>query len=227
VFFYLKNKMIDFTPSSIQSVIAKIKDVHSNLSGEILNKAISRGLNHTSNKTKTFANEQIRKRYNISASKVRDDFKTLNSNQRNLTAELVAKGAPISLNYFGAKQEGKTATTSFNRKGVASSRLNRKSRSNVIKGVSFEIKKGENTNLPTAFIQVANGGITVFARGKAKGKGRGFQFGKDRMPIGKIDTTSIPLMFINNDVMQPSMKFATSILEDRIEHEIKYLLSKM
>lgn len=218
--------MIQIESKSITATIDKIKREYSHISGDILNQAISRGLNHTASKTKTKSNEGIRQIFNIGASRVNNELKLRYSQARTLHAEIKSSGTPLSLNLFNAKQEGERGTTSFSRKGVASSRLNRKARSNAVKGVSFEIKKGNSENLPTAFIQVANGGLTIFARGKAKGKGKGFEFGKQRLPIGKITTTSVPLMFANNEVMQPSMKFAESLLSDRIEHEIKWLLAK-
>lgn len=218
--------MLQIETKSISEAITKIKREYSHISGDVLNQAISRGLNHTASKTKTKSNGSIRQIFNIGASKINNELKVRYSQSRTLHAEIKASGVPLSLNMFQAKQEGERSTTSFSRKGVASSRLNRKARSNAIKGVSFEIKKGNKQNLPTAFIQAANGGITVFARGKAKGKGQGFEFAKARLPIGKITTTSVPLMFANNDVMQPSMKYAESLLTDRIVHEINWLLSK-
>jgi hypothetical protein len=218
--------MIQFEPRSITQAINRIQELNSSISGDILNQAVSRALNRTASQSRTKANGQIRQVYNISASRINNELKVRNSSRRNLIASITASGSPLSLNSFGAKQEGSRGTTSFNARGVASSRLNRKSRSNAVKGVTATIRKGETINLPTAFIQVANGGITVFARGKYKGKGEGFEFGKDRMPIAKITTVSLPLMFINNDVMKPTENHALSILEGRITHEINWLLSK-
>ncbi len=218
--------MIEFEPKSIQQAIERIKRENANISGDIMKQAISRALNHTAQKAKTQANQNIRKTYNISAAKLNSELKVRYSQARTLEARVVASGQPLSWNNFEAKQIGDKSTTSFNRKGVASSRLNRKSRNNAAKGVTAIIKKGEAVNLATAFIQVANGGITVFARGKYKSKGEGFEFGDERMPIGKITTTSIPLMFINDEVMKPTLTSAVNILGDRIQHEITWLLGK-
>ena len=218
--------MIQFEPRSITQAINRIQDLNRNISGDVLNQAISRALNRTASQSRTKSNAQIRTVYNISASRINNELKVRNSSRRDLTASITASGSPLSLNNFGAKQVGNTGTTSFNRRGVASSRLNRKSRSNALKGVTATIKKGQEINLPTAFIQVANGGITVFARGRYKSKGEGFEFGKARNPIGKITTASLPLMFINNDVMKPTENHAISILEQRITHEINWLLQR-
>ena len=218
--------MIEVNPASIQTAIAKIKREYDHISGDILNKAISNALNRAAQQTRTATNGQIRKVYNLSASKVNNEINVRRSSSKSLEAQIISKGMPLSLNNFQAKQIGNVGTTSFDRKGVASSRLNRKSRSNAAKGVSAVIKKGETINLPTAFIQVANGGITVFARGKYRGKGEGFEFGKERMPIGKITTTSIPLMFANKEVLSVVSKQAEEFFSSRIEHEINWLLSK-
>lgn len=218
--------LIEVDSKSIQKAITDIKREYSHISDDILHQAISRALNRTASSARTKVNSEIRQKYNISASKINNELKIKASNARTMLAAVISSGLPLSLNQFQAKQVGSIGTTSFDRKGVASSRLNRKSRTNAKKGVTAVIRKGQEINLPTAFIQVANGGITVFARGKYKSKGEGFEFGKERMPIGKITTTSIPLMFANNEVMTPSIKHAESILSDRITHEINWLLSK-
>lgn len=216
--------MIEINSKSIKQAVDKIKTEYSHISADKLDKAISNALNRAAQQTRTSANQEIRKNYNISASRLNNEISIKRSSSRTLEARVIASGPPLSLNQFQAKQIGSRGTTSFDRKGVASSRLNRKSRSNAAKGVSAIIKRGQEINLPTAFIQVANGGITVFARGRYRGKGEGFEFGKERMPIGKITTTSIPLMFANKDVINPVGKYAEDFFSKRVEHEIKWLL---
>lgn len=219
--------MIQIDNASIKKSIDKIKREYGHLSDENLNTAISRALNHTASKGKTEANQNIRSKYNISTNTVNQSLTVRRASRRQLTAKITAIGAPLSWNNFQAKQVGDRSTTSFDRKGRASSRLNRKSRTKAAKGVTAIIKKGQTVNLPTAFIQVANGGITVFARAVPKGKSEGLEFTKERLPIAKITTTSIPMMFISNDVMTPTITKTDNILEDRIVHEINWLLSKM
>ena len=219
--------MIEIDNNSIKKAIDKIKREYSHLSEENLNTAISRALNHTAAKGKTETNQNIRAKYNIATNTVNQSLTVKRSSRSKLTAKITAIGAPLSWNNFQAKQVGDKSTTSFDRKGRASSRLNRKSRSKAIKGVTATIKKGQTVNLPTAFIQVANGGITVFARAVPKGKSEGLEFTKERLPIAKITTTSIPMMFVSNDVMTPTINKTNEELEDRIVHEINWILSKM
>lgn len=219
--------MIEIDNASIKKAIDKIKVEYSHLSDDNLNTAISRALNRTASMGKTEANQNIRKTYNIATAQVNKSIKIRNSSKRSLTAKIIASGTPLSWNNFQAKQVGDKSSTSFDRKGRASSRLNRKSRTKAAKGVTAIIKKGQAVNLPTAFIQVANGGITVFARAVPKGSGEGLEFTKPRLPIAKVTTTSIPLMFANEGVMSPTTTKTSSILEDRIVHEINWLLSKM
>lgn len=223
----LKNTMIQIESKSILKAVNQIKQQYSHISDDMLNQAISRALNHTAQKSRTEGNKNIRKIYNIGASRINNELKVGYSNAKSLTASVKASGSPLSWNNFQAKQENSSSTTSFNRKGIASSRLNRKAHNNAKKGVSAKIKNSEGVvNLPTAFIQVANGGITVFARGKYKAKGQGIEFGKARLPIVKITTISIPLMFANKEVISPTSLKSGEILMGRISHEIKYLLSK-
>lgn len=205
----------------------RIAETYSNVSGDVLRQATSRALNRSASSGRTLSNSEIRRKYAISASVLQNIIKNTNSTSRNLEASIRASGAPLSWNYFGAKQEQPSGTTSFNRRGVASSRLNRRSRSNAKRGVTAKILKSEGeVNLPTAFIQVANGGITVFARGRNKGGGEGFEFSKPRLPIGNITTLSVPMMFINRDVMSVVENKTIEVLNKRITVELNYLLSK-
>lgn len=218
---------MEIQSASIRTAINRISETYSNVSGDILRQATSRALNRSASSGRTLSNAEIRRKYAISASVLQNVIKNTNSTSRNLEASIRASGAPLSWNYFGAKQERAQGTTSFNRRGVASSRLNRRSRSNAKRGVTAKILKSEGeVNLPTAFIQVANGGITVFARGRNKGGGEGFEFSKPRLPIGNITTLSVPMMFANEDVLNVTTKKVIEVLDKRITVELNYLLSK-
>ena len=217
---------MEIQSASIRAAINKISETYSNVSGDVLRQAMSRALNRSASSGRTLSNSEIRRKYAISASVLQNIIRNTNSTSRNLEASIRASGAPLSWNYFGAKQEQAQGTTSFNRRGVASSRLNRKARTNAKRGVTATIMKGKSVNLPTAFIQVANGGVTVFARGRNKGNSEGFEFSKPRLPIGKITTLSVPMMFINKDILEPVTKRTIEVLDNRITHELNYLLSK-
>lgn len=219
--------MIEINNTSIRTAINRIQSEYSHISGDLLKKATSRALNRAASSGRTESSKQIRQKYTIGAAKINNEIKTNNSNYRNLEASIRAKGSPLSLSNFGAKQEQARGTTSFNRSGRASSRLNRRARTNAVRGVSFKVlKSGKEKNLPTAFIQVANGGITVFARGRNLGGGQGFEFAKPRLPIGKITTLSVPMMFANDAVMPSIQSKTVDVLNDRITHEINYLLRR-
>lgn len=217
---------MEIQSASIRTAINKISETYNNVSGDVLRQATSRALNRSASSGRTLSNSEIRRKYAISASVLQNIIKNTNSTSRNLEASIRATGAPLSWNYFGAKQEQTSGTTSFNRRGVASSRLNRKARTNAKRGVTATIMKGKSVNLPTAFIQIANGGITVFARGRNKGNSEGFEFSKPRLPIGKITTLSVPMMFANEDILEPVTKITIEVLDNRITHELNYLLSK-
>lgn len=216
--------LVEIERKSIQEIIRKMQDQYDNISQDKMNQAVSRALNRTASSGRTAANQEIRKIYNISASKLNSEFFVKRSSKSNLTAEIRASGAPLSLTNFQAKQETKKGTTSFSRKGVASSRLTRKARNNAVKGVTMTIRKGQQVNIPTAFIQTSNGGLSVFARGLYAGGGEGFIFAKERLPMSKLTTASVPLMFANNDVLNPVGRKVDEVLSDRIEHEIRFIL---
>lgn len=223
-YLYVKTTMIEIDSRGIQNAIAEIRRNYTNISGDKLNTAISRALNRAAQQTRTVANKEIRKTYNISAAAINNSLKVRYSQSRRLTASVWASGSPLSLTNFNAKQETRSETIKFDRKGKLS-RTTRKSRKSPVSGVSFEIKKGNKENIPTAFIQSANGGTTVFARGAYGGTGEGFEFAKERLPIAKLSTVSVPLMFANNEVMMPSSRQAEEFFSARVAHEISWLLS--
>jgi len=218
---------MEISNNSIRTAINKINETYSNVSGDILRQATARALTRSASSGRTLSNSEIRRKYAISASVLQNLIKSTSATSKNLEASIRTSGAPLAWNYFNAKQEQPSGTTSFNRRGVASSRLNRKSRSNATKrGVTATIMKGQAVTLPTAFIQVANGGLTVFARGRNKGNSEGFEFSKPRLPIGNITTLSVPMMFVNHDVLTAVTKKTVDVLNERITHELHYLLTK-
>ena len=225
-YIYKKSIIMEISSASIRSALNHIEQEYKHISGEMLKQATSRALNRSASSGRTESSKQIRQKYTLPASKINNIMMITKSTQRNLEASIRASGAPLSWNNFGAKQQTALGTTSFNRKGMASSRLNRKARTNAKRGVTATIIKGKTVNLPTAFIQLANGGITVFARGKNKGNAQGFEFMKKRLPIGNITTLSVPMMFGDNNVMQGTSRRVIEVLNERISHEINYLLSK-
>lgn len=218
--------MIEIDTRSIQDAIKKIQENYSQMSEAHLHKAISNALNRSAQQARTAAGREIRNVYNISATQVNKELKVRYSQPRTLTARVVASGSPLSLTNFSPKQELATETVKFDRQGRVT-RTTRKTRKAPKSGVSFEVKKGNRETLPTAFIQTANGGTTIFARGVYKGEGDGFEFGKARLPIAKMTTTSIPLMFANDDVMIPAGRHAEDFFIKRVDHEINFIMSKI
>lgn len=230
---------MEISSASVRTALNQISEQYGNISGDLLKQATSRALNRSASSGITLSNAEIRRKYAISASVLQNVIRNTNSTANNLEASIRASGAPLSWNYFGAKQEkfsqfavgGGTKTmdghTSFSRRGIGVSRLVRRADKNAKKGVTAKIlKSGGEVNLPTAFIQMANGGLTVFARGRNKGSGEGFEFAKERLPIGNITTLSVPMMFANSDVMDTTTKRIVEVLNQRITHEINYLLNR-
>lgn len=216
--------MIEIETGSIQDAIRQIQRQYSHISGSTLNQAISRALNRAASQSRTEANKNIRQVYKISASQVNQGLNIRNSSRTNLTAKIIASGKPISLTAFGARQESATGTVKFDRKGNLTRTTRKTRKRNPKSGVSFEIKKGNVENLPTAFIQTANGGTTVFARGTYGDPS--FNFGKERLPIAKLSTVSLPLMFANNEVINPTESKAVDVLNARITHELNWLFQR-
>jgi len=105
---------MEISSNSIRNAINKINETYSNVSGDVLRQATARALTRSASSGRTMSNAEIRRKYAISASVLQNLIKHTNATASNLQASIKTSGAPLSWNYFGAKQEQATGTTSFN-----------------------------------------------------------------------------------------------------------------
>lgn len=214
---------------SVKETIEKLRKEFSNVSEDKLAIALYRALNHTARKGKTEASKQIRNVFNASAAAINDRLSLKYAYKTHLAAEIVASGKPIPLKNFDAKAANANAkgVTKFNKKGVASTRLQRVSKKQSGWGaVRFSIYKGKEERLPGAFINNFRGNVHVMARG-IYSKGKGFQFQEPRLPIGILTGISVPLMFSRGKVQEPFRAVVERDFEDRCRHELERLIQQI
>lgn len=174
-----------------------------------INKAVTGG--------RTDVNREVRKVLNLKASRVKKNISIKKAGKQSLSAFIQAKGRPISLIQYGARQSTK-------------------------KGVTVKVKKDSGRKrVPHAFIAEAKqGGPKVFVRGqygdysRHVGKGRPYRPGfpysalpkKYRKPITVLRGPRV------EDILDdpPVMKEVESSINDRLskemKHQVDYILNK-
>ena len=151
-------------------------------------------LNHTIGKVNTGVKRGVSGRYVIKQSDVQGAMKINKANGSNPAASIVVRGKPKGLMHFRVKP--KNVQTAKKKKPV----------SVMIKKESGYKQIGIK---PAAFVAVANGAANVFHRK-----------GKNRLPIERLVTLSIPQMAAAKAVLNPVQKMANEHLAERINHEL-------
>ena len=164
-------------------------------------------INDAARAGRTEAGRAIRTRWNIKADKLNAELRNVTfASNDSLTAIIQAKGKPISLTYFGAKE-----VRDIKGRGVLVQ--NRKSgkmvkRTKSARGVSVQIERGRITQLPKSFIAtVKSGHIGVFRR-----------LEKSRLPIIDMATVTIATMFGQEKVQAATIKAVKAKWAERLQH---------
>lgn len=200
----------------------RLKSAFWGLSSQNVKNATSRAINHVLGTSRTAMSREIRSVYNIKAGDVRELTEVKRSNASNLTGMILSSGTPLSLSKFNpvSTQFGKgkilASIKQYGGKkggfaGSAVTKLGWKT------GVKIEVIKGKEENLPSAFIGGSGSG-TVMARGEY-GTG-GFEWGKARLPIAKLNTKSVYWASMNETVEGAVSKITEGDYAKRMEHEL-------
>lgn len=187
--------------------------------------AISRSINRTLVHERTVSKKLVRARYNMPPEAV-NNFSLRNANPASLTGKMAASSNAISLSKFNpsfitgsyaakiTRSKGNTAKTVKQRSG----------RKPKITGVTLTIIKGQKQTLNYAFIS-QGGAKPVFARGVYAGKG--FSFGKKRLPISPLKTVSLYQAIAGQATRDDLNKDALKFYAATFEREINYQISKI
>lgn len=189
-------------------------------------KAINRAINRSLAKANTEVNREIRSVYNIALRDLNDkDNKVLkNSTEDTLTGVIKANILPLSLSKFNP---------SFVSDRIIGGRYSslvktQKGKSRTVKrgnlGVTVEIIKGQKQHLASAFqlFQGGASGAPIMARG-TYGTG-GFEWGKPRLPISKINSKSVYYSIFSGDIEQHINNIVAWYYPERLLHELTEVL---
>jgi len=189
-----------------------LKEVLAALDPKRATKAASMALNDAARAGRAEAGREIRRKFNIKADKLNSELRNVRfASADSLTAMIQAKGKPISLTYFGAKEvrdiKGRGVLVQTRKSG----RMMKRSRS--ARGVSVQITKGKTTSLPKSFIATTKSGhIGVFRR-----------IGKSRLPIVDMATITIATMFAQENVQAVTINAVKAKWAERLQHHFDRL----
>lgn len=191
----------------VSNVINGLQNLADQLSNAKVNLAQARAINHTLAKAKVDTNQRVRAAYNIPAREVSKSLRVVKASSTKTSGELQISGSPIPIMSFQPYQ--------------------------TKQGISVTIRKGKRIRIRSAFIAKVKGSYkSVFARGGYEG-GNGFNFRHRRvnkvgadLPIGKLFTVSIPSAFKSDEIIKPIENLLESNYSKRLEHELKFLISK-
>lgn len=165
------------------------------------NLAIARAINHTIAKAKTLTSREIRNLYSVDASTLGKALTQVKADRLTLTGKIIARGRPISLARYKARQ--------------------------TRQGVTVEVLRGKRKLIPGVFLANLKSGYKgVMVRGKhAQGKivrrkHRVIKSGND-LPITSLAGVSIPKQLANKIILRSIEKGINETFPQRLSHEIK------
>lgn len=184
----------------VRDAISKLNGTYGYLSNQKRNLAVARAINHTIAKAKTQVSREIRSIYDINAKYVSQALTITKADSLTLTGMVKAKGRPIPLIAFKARQ---TAT-----------------------GVSVIGLKGRKI-IPGVFIStMPNGHKGVYIRGKyssgklSRRKKRINPKGPD-LPITELKGVSLPKAMANKIILTNLGKAINTMFPQRLAHELQ------
>lgn len=162
---------------------------------------LARAINRAANAAKVKTAKEISSKYQISSPKVKSTISMKKANRGNLMAEVESKGKNIGLYKFKVSPKTKV------KKGTPKTY-----RASVKKEGGYKALSGN----PKPFVmEMKNGHMGVFARN-----------GKSRTSISELYGPAVPQMIKNEEIADSIERRTQEVLNNRIEHEISYLLSK-
>ena len=164
-------------------------------------KAMAAALNRTISTVKTDMKREAVAAYEIKGADVTKTLRMRKASPSYLRAEVSSIGQPVALIHFKVKP-----------KNPPTRRTNKQLQVKIKKSDGYKTIKRK----PSAFVQNINGRNNVFARE-----------GKNRLPISRLYSLSIPQMISNDGVLQKITDKANETLEKRVQHEIEYRLNKI
>ncbi len=187
---------IDYGQSKKAQAIVEKMTQYGNKS---VNFAFMRAVNRTAAGVKTDISRNIRDKYFIKASDIKQSISLKRAFVgKNSVAEIKSKGKAIPLYFFQVTPKQRT-----------------KPRPKI--GVAARVKKGgSKKKIPGSFIAHSRGRTGVYIRK-----------GKERIPIKQLYGPSIPQMIGNPQIIEKIEKGAINRLEKNLEHELNRFFKKI
>jgi hypothetical protein len=218
----------------VDDTIDDFRRQFSHLSKEQIDKAAARAINRTLLKGRTEARKAVKVEYNIPQKNL-DGIQNKKAFPSFLEGYITASAKPIPMDAFAPKFETGSGSITITRKGVQKTKDYKRAKKNPNKGVSIEVKKGQRQTVPYAFM-IRGAKPRVFARGQYKGGGSSFGFiqrhkrqnnkGNDT-PIKPLISITVHGAVINDKVKEKISGIVNADFRDNVEHEIKYLISRI
>jgi hypothetical protein len=198
-----------------------VKEAMEALNPAKVQRAVKMALNDAARAGRTEAGKAIRDKWNVKAAKIADELKNVRlATNDDFTAIIQAKGRPISLAYYGAKEVRRITRT-------------KRGKQKKVRGVTLQVLKGIRVSYPKAFMAtMKNGYVGVFMNhadffrtgysyhaptvGKYAGK-------KGRSKIVGMATITIASMFNQPRVQEAAVKKISETWKSRFSHHLNRL----
>jgi hypothetical protein len=194
--------------------------------------AMRMAINDAARAGRTAASREILAKFNVKATKVNQELKNVRmATNTNQSAVIQAKGRPIPLLYFGAREIKGPLVAHLGRKAVYGRHMRLTPREARLlkrrgmgRGIMVSIEKGKKTILRHAFMAtMANGHMGVFERirGKTGRRGKGY--------LEKIEqkaVITIASMFGQEQVQKRVALTVQDKWAERVVHHLDRLLNK-
>jgi len=209
--------------------LRSVNDLAGQLASSQVNKCMSRAINRTLTHERATSRKIVRAKYKM-PSDVVDNFHERKSNPTSLLGILSASSKAIPLHRFNptfitGSYSAKILRNKNGKEITSTKKVKlRSGRAPKYAGLSVTIIKGNKQVLNYAFI-TKGGAIPVFARGTYAGKG--FSFGKARLPISALKTLSLYQAIAGEVSREELNKDSLITYEKNFRHELEYQISKL
>lgn len=198
-----------------------IKEAMEALSSAKVQRAVKLAINDAARAGRAEAGRAIREKWNVRASKIAEELKNVRlATNDDFTAIIQAKGRPISLAYYGAKEVRRITRT-------------KKGKQKKVRGVTLQVLKGIRVSYPKAFMATMKNGYAGVFMNQADFFRSGYKYHvptvgkyagkKGRSAIVSMATITIASMFNQPRVQEPTVKKISESWRSRFSHHLNRL----
>ncbi|MCD5324773.1 MULTISPECIES: phage tail protein [Pontibacillus] len=171
---------------------------------------LSKSLNRAATNAKKNVSVETRKKYRLSAAKIKETMNVKRANYNSLSASIITRGNLIGLDHFKVSPSEPRHHT-------------------PPRSLKAGVEKGSLKKIPGAFVANAGNGNFVFQRqGNAQHKSvrSGGRVIQSQLPIRRLFGPSVPQMVGNEETMDVVRRNAQEMYDRTIDHEIERMLRR-